>query len=73
MVSFYNKKVGAISYISYTLFFLAKLIGCYANGEAVFVNNITLRYKIASLIAHDKSKDKYTINDIGLNSRLDAL
>ena len=32
-----------------------------------------LKDKIVSLRAHGKSKDKYTIIDVGLNSRLDTL
>ena len=71
--SFYNKKVGAISDISCTSFFPAKPLGCYGDGGAVFVKNKNLRDKIISLRAHGKSKDKYTITDIGLNSRLDTL
>lgn len=71
--SFYNKKVGSINDISCTSFFPAKPLGCYGDGGAVFVKSKQLREKIVSLRAHGKSKDKYTITDIGLNSRLDTI
>ena len=68
-----NIKVGAINDISCTSFFPAKPLGCYGDGGAVFVNKKTFKDKIVSLRSHGKSKDKYTIIDIGLNSRLDTL
>ncbi len=71
--SFHNKRVGSINDISCTSFFPAKPLGCYGDGGAVFVKNKKLRDKIVSLRAHGKSKDKYTITDIGLNSRLDTM
>lgn len=66
-------KVGTINDITCTSFFPAKPLGCYGDGGAVFVNKKNLRDKIVSLRAHGKSKDKYTIIDVGLNSRLDTL
>lgn len=68
-----DKKVGAINDITCTSFFPAKPLGCYGDGGAVFVNTKNLKDKIVSLRAHGKSKDKYTIIDVGLNSRLDTL
>ena len=66
-------KVGAVNNVTCTSFFPAKPLGCYGDGGAVFVNSKNLKDKIASLRAHGKSKDKYTIIDIGLNSRLDTI
>lgn len=66
-------KVGSINDITCTSFFPAKPLGCYGDGGAVFVNKKNLKDKIVSLRAHGKSKDKYTIIDVGLNSRLDTL
>ena len=71
--SFYEKKVGAINDITCTSFFPAKPLGCYGDGGAVFTQSKTIKDKIISLRAHGKSKDKYKIIDIGLNSRLDTL
>jgi len=71
--SFHNNKVGSITDISCTSFFPAKPLGCYGDGGAVFVKSKQLRDKIVSLRAHGKSKNKYTITDIGLNSRLDTI
>lgn len=68
-----NIKVGAINDITCTSFFPAKPLGCYGDGGAVFVNKKSLKNKIESLRAHGKSKDKYTIIDVGLNSRLDTI
>ena len=45
----------------------------FGDGGAVFVNKKKLKNKIESLRAHGKSKDKYTIIDVGLNSRLDTI
>ena len=66
-------KVGAVNNVTCTSFFPAKPLGCYGDGGAVFVNSKNLKDKIVSLRAHGKSKDKYTIIDIGLNSRLDTI
>ena len=66
-------KVGTINDITCTSFFPAKPLGCYGDGGAVFVNKKNLKDKIVSLRAHGKSKEKYTIIDVGLNSRLDTL
>ena len=63
-------KVGSLNEITCTSFFPAKPLGCYGDGGAVFVNKKFLKDKIVSLRAHGKSKDKYTIIDVGLNSRL---
>ena len=71
--SFFEKKVGAITDITCTSFFPAKPLGCYGDGGALFVKTKMIRDKIVSLRAHGKSKDKYTIVDVGLNSRLDTL
>lgn len=71
--SFYGEKVGAINDISCTSFFPAKPLGCYGDGGAIFVKNNTLKLKLESLRAHGKSREKYKITDIGLNSRLDTL
>ena len=68
-----KKRVGSLNDISCTSFFPAKPLGCYGDGGAVFVNKKNLKDKIESLRAHGKSKDKYTIIDIGLNSRLDTI
>ena len=71
--TFNKKKVGEANDISCTSFFPAKPLGCYGDGGAVFVKSKILKDKIESLRAHGKSKEKYKIIDIGLNSRLDTL
>ncbi len=68
-----DKKVGSINEITCTSFFPAKPLGCYGDGGAIFLAKKNLRDKIISLRAHGKSKSKYKINDIGLNSRLDTI
>ena len=66
-------KVGAINEITCTSFFPAKPLGCYGDGGAVFLKKKNIRDKVESLRAHGKSKDKYKIIDMGLNSRLDTI
>lgn len=58
--------------ISVTSFFPAKPLGCYGDGGMVFANNDAILERIKSLRNHGQKK-RYLHEEIGLNSRLDAM
>ena len=68
-----NNKVGVLADITCVSFFPAKPLGCYGDGGAIFTDNINIQNKIKSLRAHGKGKNKYDIDYIGINSRLDTI
>ena len=68
-----DNKVGVLADITCVSFFPAKPLGCYGDGGAIFTDNINIQNKIKSLRAHGKGKNKYDIDYIGINSRLDTI
>jgi len=66
-------KVGLLTDATATSFFPAKPLGCYGDGGAIFTSNDELTDTIKSIRLHGKGKEKYTIERIGLNARLDTL
>ena len=71
--SYFDKKVGSLADATCVSFFPAKPLGCYGDGGAVITNDKYISEKIKSLRLHGKGKNKYDIDFIGINSRLDTL
>ena len=68
-----GKRVGRLAAITATSFFPAKPLGCYGDGGAVLTDDDILADKIRSIRAHGKGAEKYDIDRIGLNARLDTI
>ncbi|MBR4621704.1 MAG: DegT/DnrJ/EryC1/StrS family aminotransferase [Salinivirgaceae bacterium] len=67
-----TKKAGTIGNIGCTSFFPSKNLGCYGDGGALFTNDDALAEQIRSLTNHGM-KVRYHHDQIGVNSRLDAI
>lgn len=70
-----NRRVGTFGIISATSFFPAKPLGCYGDGGAIFTEDDALAARMSSIRLHGKAEgaDKYAIERIGVNGRLDTL
>ena len=68
-----GQRVGTLTGISATSFFPAKPLGCFGDGGALFTDDATLADKLRSIRAHGRGADKYQIDRIGLNARIDTL
>jgi dTDP-4-amino-4,6-dideoxygalactose transaminase len=70
-----NKRVGAFGAVSATSFFPAKPLGCYGDGGALFTDDDVLAARMSSIRLHGKADgaDRYAIDRIGVNGRLDTL
>jgi dTDP-4-amino-4,6-dideoxygalactose transaminase len=70
-----NRRVGAFGIVSATSFFPAKPLGCYGDGGALFTDDDALAARMSSIRLHGKAEgaDKYAIDRIGVNGRLDTL
>ncbi len=68
-----NARVGALAPITATSFFPAKPLGCFGDGGAVFTHDAALADAVRSIRAHGKGSEKYAIERIGLNARLDTI
>lgn len=67
-----NQKLGTIGHIGCTSFFPSKNLGCYGDGGAISTNNESLAAKIRMICNHG-SDIRYYHDEIGVNSRLDAI
>ncbi|MCF8234511.1 MAG: DegT/DnrJ/EryC1/StrS family aminotransferase [Bacteroidales bacterium] len=67
-----SKKAGAIGHIGCTSFFPSKNLGAYGDGGAIFTNDDELAKKMRSVVNHGMTV-RYYHDDIGVNSRLDAI
>lgn len=67
-----RKKAGTMGDIGCTSFFPSKNLGCYGDGGAIFTGDDRLA-KLARSITNHGSTRKYYHDDIGVNSRLDAI
>ena len=65
-------KAGALGHIGCTSFFPSKNLGCYGDGGAISTNDDALAAKIRMIANHGQSKQYYH-DEIGVNSRLDAM
>lgn len=68
----HSQKAGTIAHIGTTSFFPSKNLGAFGDGGALFTNDPQLAEKI-KMIANHGMKTRYYHDEIGLNSRLDAL
>lgn len=67
-------KVGTFGTITATSFFPAKPLGCYGDGGAILTDDAGLAAICESIRLHGRSTiDKYDIERIGVNGRLDTL
>ncbi|NML06246.1 DegT/DnrJ/EryC1/StrS aminotransferase family protein [Sphingomonas sp. G-3-2-10] len=67
-------KVGTFGTITATSFFPAKPLGCYGDGGAILTDDANLAAICESIRLHGRSTvDKYDIERIGVNGRLDTL
>jgi dTDP-4-amino-4,6-dideoxygalactose transaminase len=67
-------KVGTFGTITATSFFPAKPLGCYGDGGAILTDSDELAAICQSIRLHGRSTvDKYDIERIGVNGRLDTL
>ncbi len=67
-----RQKAGTIGHLGCTSFFPSKNLACFGDGGAIFTNDDQLADKAFSITNHG-SAVKYYHNDIGINSRLDAI
>jgi dTDP-4-amino-4,6-dideoxygalactose transaminase len=67
-------KVGTFGTITATSFFPAKPLGCYGDGGAILTDDAELAAICQSIRLHGRSTiDKYDIERIGVNGRMDTL
>ncbi|MDF7775440.1 DegT/DnrJ/EryC1/StrS aminotransferase family protein [Sphingomonas sp. AOB5] len=67
-------KVGTFGTITATSFFPAKPLGCYGDGGAILTDDPNLASICESIRLHGRSTiDKYDIERIGVNGRLDTI
>ena len=66
-------KAGTIGNVGATSFFPSKNLGGYGDGGAIFTNDDDLGFKLRSIANHGQGKKKYYHEEIGCNSRLDAI
>jgi dTDP-4-amino-4,6-dideoxygalactose transaminase len=65
-------KAGAIGTVGCTSFFPSKNLGCYGDGGAMYTNDDALAKRLKMIANHGQSV-QYSHDDIGVNSRLDAI
>ncbi|MGA7304820.1 MAG: DegT/DnrJ/EryC1/StrS family aminotransferase [Rhodothermales bacterium] len=67
-----ERPVGYIGRIGTLSFFPSKNLGCYGDGGAVLTNDPAVHRRMAELANHG-ARQKYRNEQVGLNSRLDAI
>lgn len=67
-----NKKLGSIGDMAAFSFFPSKNLGCFGDGGMIATNNDDLAQTAKMLRTHG-GKDKYNVEYIGYNSRLDTI
>lgn len=71
--TYHNRRVGSLAAVTATSFFPAKPLGCFGDGGAVFTDDPDLADRIRSVRNHGQGAEKYSIDRVGLNGRLDSL
>jgi dTDP-4-amino-4,6-dideoxygalactose transaminase len=66
------KKAGTIGDIGTTSYFPSKNLGCYGDGGSIFTNDDELAAKLRYVVNHGMAT-RYYHDEIGVNSRLDAI
>lgn len=66
-------KVGTLAPVTATSFFPAKPLGCYGDGGAVFTDDDETARLLRSVRIHGQGAEKYDVDRIGLNARLDSI
>lgn len=64
---------GSFGHIGCTSFFPSKNLGCYGDGGAIYTNQLELGLKCKQIASHGQSGEKFYHDEVGVNSRLDAL
>jgi len=67
-----RKQAGTMGDVGCTSFFPSKNLGCMGDGGAMFTNDETLAKRLKMIANHGQSV-QYQHDDIGVNSRLDAI
>jgi dTDP-4-amino-4,6-dideoxygalactose transaminase len=67
-----GEATGTIGHIGCTSFFPSKNLGCYGDGGALTTDDDALAAKIRTIANHGQSRQYYH-DEIGVNSRLDAM
>jgi UDP-2-acetamido-2-deoxy-ribo-hexuluronate aminotransferase len=67
-----KQKLGTIGHIGCTSFFPSKNLGAFGDGGAIFTNDDALADRLRMIVNHGM-KVRYYHDDIGVNSRLDAM
>lgn len=67
-----RKKAGTVGHIGCTSFYPSKNLGAYGDGGAIFTDDPILAQKLVMVANHGQSQ-KYVHDEIGCNSRLDAI
>lgn len=67
-----TQKLGTIGHIGCTSFFPSKNLGAFGDGGAIFTNDDKLADRLRMIVNHGM-KVRYYHDDIGVNSRLDAM
>jgi dTDP-4-amino-4,6-dideoxygalactose transaminase len=68
-----GQKVGSIGHIGCFSFFPTKNLGAFGDGGAVTTNDPQVAAKISQLRNHGQNQTRYHYEDVGINSRLDAI
>jgi dTDP-4-amino-4,6-dideoxygalactose transaminase len=67
-----RRKTGTIGHVGCTSFFPSKNLGCYGDGGAMMTNDDQLADALRLIANHGQSRQYYH-DEIGVNSRLDAM
>ncbi len=67
-----KKKLGSIGDVGVFSFFPSKNLGCFGDGGMVSTNDAGIADIVRQLLKHG-GKDKYNVNHIGYNARLDTV
>ena len=71
--AYHGRRVGSLAPVSGTSFFPAKPLGCYGDGGAMMTDDDGLAEVLKSIRVHGAGADRYEIERIGINGRLDSI